>query len=862
SVERPPYQEAAVTPTSTVLQHRAQGALSDDLEGSSTPGPSNANDRWEPQPLARLQRSTHISRRTASAILYALEEAIRTPFPFTPDLNEETASMSDLLGSGASKVASSNVRGTSNGASRAPAPAPAPVSTSAPAAQYSAPGVRGPRDIMRERQAREARRKAEIEAKEKEQDDEDRRRGQEDRRRSAERRAAAVGVAEGRPTAGTGDASDRRPSGGPGATANPAGPLYAGERRAADRLSGSVPSRTTSSRVPPATAAHLPPDRPPAETSIPRASGPGGGGDGPRMASGPSSRARVPSASQPAGRSAPGQVSSTAPDAGHSQPPPRSQHRPAPVTAQSSQAQAGISAAPSSSQPTQGGQASEGQPSRNPTASSFPHAFERWETLSSHWEGLTSYWIRRLEQNSDEVRQEPLAQQMSRQITDLSAAGANLFHAVVELQRLRASSERKFQRWFFETRAEQERAAELQGELETNLRRERAQRVEALALVTRAEKARSIAETMVEEMKRELQISKEEARRAWEELGRREQEEIERTRSLREGIPTLVGGVQVVPTGQGGLSRHGSVNQPPTREGAGASEASRTGPASQTRAEQYGREGAEAHGGYAPYASDSGPRREEAYVDTARRGRSSSQSEREAASRPSQLPPTTSNGAVVTPNTRTANPPRSHAPFDPGVSASAAAPSSQGPSSRAAQFYQHSGTSIHEPEGVGATGMPERTLQSPLSEVATVSEVDFELDERGDYRLDPQGQRIAYRRGLASEGSDDYDVREDLERERAHAARYGAVSSSDYVPTSTATATATATAPAAGRGGGNGGGGGATWSEPGADYSGAQYGSAWENVSQHHHPTRLSGILEEDERSRTSASRASIASRR
>jgi hypothetical protein len=69
-------------------------------------------------------------------------------------------------------------------------------------------------------------------------------------------------------------------------------------------------------------------------------------------------------------------------------------------------------------------------------------------------------------------------------------------------------------------------------------------------------------------MKRELQISKEEARRAWEELGRREQEERERTASLREGQPTLVGGVQVVPMMQGVPSRHGSArDRPPTRDG-------------------------------------------------------------------------------------------------------------------------------------------------------------------------------------------------------------------------------------------------------------------------------------------------------
>ena len=39
-----------------------------------------------------------------------------------------------------------------------------------------------------------------------------------------------------------------------------------------------------------------------------------------------------------------------------------------------------------------------------------------------------------------------------------------------------------------------------------------------------------------------------------------------------------------------------------------------------------------------------------------------------------------------------------------------------------------------------------------------------------------------------------------------------------------------------------------------ADYEGAGYGSDWEALqSRHHHPTRLSDVLEEDERSRTTA---------
>ncbi|RMZ85860.1 hypothetical protein DV737_g442, partial [Chaetothyriales sp. CBS 132003] len=187
------------------------------------------------------------------------------------------------------------------------------------------------------------------------------------------------------------------------------------------------------------------------------------------------------------------------------------------------------------------------------TGSRFPHAFERWEQLSAQWEGLTSHWLRRLQNNTNELEAKPLEQQMARQIADLSAAGANLFHAVVELQRLRASSERKDARL----------TAQAAG----------------TDAAVRAEKAR--AEDMVREMRRELQISKEEARRAWEELGRREQEERERTIALRSGEPTLIGGVQVVPM-QGIPSRQptsvgASQRRPSTAEaGATARPPSRT----------------------------------------------------------------------------------------------------------------------------------------------------------------------------------------------------------------------------------------------------------------------------------------------
>ncbi|KAI5860709.1 hypothetical protein GGS23DRAFT_599229 [Durotheca rogersii] len=195
------------------------------------------------------------------------------------------------------------------------------------------------------------------------------------------------------------------------------------------------------------------------------------------------------------------------------------------------------------------------QPGESSTAigrgrNSFPHAFERWETLSAHWEGLTSFWIRRLEQSAHEISQDPISAQLSRQVTDLSSAGANLFHAVVELQRLRASSERKFQRWFFETRAEIERSQEITAMLEAALEEERRSRADAIREAVEHEQGTSKMQKQLAELRKELTISKEEARRAWEELGRREQEERDRTTSLQLGHPTIVGGVQVVPMTQ------------------------------------------------------------------------------------------------------------------------------------------------------------------------------------------------------------------------------------------------------------------------------------------------------------------------
>lgn len=177
----------------------------------------------------------------------------------------------------------------------------------------------------------------------------------------------------------------------------------------------------------------------------------------------------------------------------------------------------------------------------------FPHAFERWETLSSRWEGIAAFWIARLEENRRELQEEKLEVQLRRQILDLSSAGANLFHAVVELQRLRAQSERKFQRWYIEVRSQQDRSRELTAELERTLREEREKRahIHALRKTTDNRQVSLVAE--VEELRREITISREECRRAWEELGKKESESRRILDGLKAGETTLIGGVEVFP---------------------------------------------------------------------------------------------------------------------------------------------------------------------------------------------------------------------------------------------------------------------------------------------------------------------------
>ena len=389
-------------------------------------------------------------------------------------------------------------------------------------------------------------------------------------------------------------------------------------------------------------------------------------------------------------------------------------------------------AGPSAQQTGQSGAAAGSSGSGQQPRTSFPHAFERWENLSAQWEGLTSHWIKRMEMNAQSYSDDPIAKQLASQVQDLSAAGANLFHAVVELQRLRASSERKFQRWFFETRSELERAQEANAMFEQQVEELRGQLNQAQSRTSDRESANSIVQKQLSEMKKELSISKEEARRAWEELGRREQLERERIVSLQSGQPTTIGGVQVVPMTAGVSlpSRRGSNRDQQRYQGG-----------------EYDSGGPSGAGGYGPEYS--------------------------------------------------------HSPADGATTTT----SGQG------MYYSTGG----EGGGQGYT--------NPTASEGGYSEGEYVIDSRGNFVRDEHGNKIPFPASPSpgphpDRGAEDYET------------------------------------PASGPGYTTGSSADPQWSTAYADttdYTGAGYGT-W--GSQHHHPSRLSDVPEEEE-SRTSASQVS-----
>ncbi|KAK2752679.1 hypothetical protein FQN54_008057 [Arachnomyces sp. PD_36] len=796
-------QRPAASPATPAPANRP--ALS---EAETEPGRSSSRESEEKQLKESYwpRRSTRVSPRTASAILWALEEAIRHPFPFTPVPEELNASMSDLVGGQLSGSGGGNGR-AQNAGSRT-AQGPVPVQT-----QQQTSGVRTPTDIMRQRRDREARKKAEQEARERDQQEAERRAAREAEKKQQERyqlqqqqlQQQAAGVA-GETTTQRRTEATRPAAGGDTTYVQDTGTRL-------DRGTSRATAQTTAATsIPQSTAMAGNTRRPDAS---PSANTSGQQQYRQRGASVSQGQPRtVPAPSQPQQH-----TRTTSAYTGQQPPPQQSSHPRTPAAS---------NLAPPPAEPTQSQQQSQAPPAGQPTTqqsqqgrprATFPHAFERWESLSSHWEGLTSYWIRKLEQNTEELNVEPLNRQLSRQVTDLSAAGANLFHAVVELQRLRASSERKFQRWFFDTRAEQEKAREVQAELEKQLKAERQSRTDSTAAIAKAEAERAKAEEATKEMRRELQISKEEARRAWEELGRREQEERDRTASLRNGDPTLVGGVQVVPMMQGVPSRQTSTNRPPTREGPYPG-----GPGSAVMGGQPRRE-PEQEGDYPYEPQASSPTETDPFTEPAReQGRPAYR-----AADPQGLGASPSRQPAARP-AATSAPPTAIVPAEDS------------------RFYQHEGSALHAGQPRVSEADERSFIPSSEGPASDLGSEDYPGGQNGSYGQDPQGRRVFYPRTM-SDDSEEYEIQDQLEHEREYRQRYGDVSGPGY------TSGATATSGAQSRPG---------YGDGGVDYSGTGWGAetGWESVTpRHRHPTRLSDVLEEDERSRTSASRASQASR-
>ncbi|EZF11560.1 hypothetical protein H112_07371 [Trichophyton rubrum D6] len=685
-------------------------------QGSTRQG--TASSYWPAQ-------SIRVSPSTTSAILWVLEEAIRTPYPFTADPAELNASMSELFETAPADVANGRSsqhhhNGVAVAAGRnGMGPGQQPMSVPAPSttgATHAPSGVRTPTDIMRRRRERErAQLKAEQEAKLRE----------EQLQKQAQLQLQAQAQAQ-------------------------------AQAQSQTQVHHSVPNITVSQ-------------------------------DPGQRQSGRQDTVRIVADDpQKPARQRPN-ISQAAKMAGGSQQQQQQQQLPD----SSSKPQASQSAPGGQQehqhQPQQQQQQQQQQPSRGKAA--FPHAFERWEMLSSHWEGLTSYWIRRLEQNNEELSKDPLSQQMSRQVTDLSAAGANLFHAVVELQRLRASSERKFQRWFFDTRAEQERAQEVRAELERMLSSERQARADAVAALKQAESDKAKAQELAREVRRELQISRDEARRAWEELGRREQEERDRTISLRNGEPTIVGGVQVVPMLQSVPSRHTSTaNRPPTREGPypGGPSATSMGGQSHQRPLLETTEST----GYDDDGHDADP-----FIESG-------------------------------------NPP---------VVPEAPQPPRQTESGRS-QFYQHNRQVIHGGAQAGVGDVLSEDGRAPTTTVGGAASLTAPIAvTNGGTQHVSDGRQLSYPRAM-SDDSDDYTT-EPFDN-------YVTYGSGPHGSPGAGTSSADESH--------------IGYPAP-VDYSGSGWGvggSGWDSVTpRHRHPTRLSDVLEEDERSRTSPSRASQTSR-
>ena len=288
-------------------------------------------------------------------------------------------------------------------------------------------------------------------------------------------------------------------------------------------------------------------------------------------------------------------------------------------------------------------------------------------------------------------------------------------------------------------RSDMEHNTEVHGRLEAAIQEERRGREQAIQEALENERSNSKVQKQLAEMRKELAISKDEARRAWEELGRREQEERDRLISLQEGQPTIVGGVQVVPMMQG----------PPARQRASSAASQAQPPQQQHQQHQQQQQQQQ----QAPPPQQAPPAQQKQYQAAPPAPSAPSQQQQEHHSALEQLPSQSQH----------------YAPTQPQPQYTQAPTATAGPAAAGGAPQQGSDDTYEEEYGTPSS------LSAPGS------------------TYPPSASQQQY-----------------------------------YAPPSS------------------------------ADYSGQGFAAPWETVPRHHHPTRLSDVIEEeDERSRTSASQVS-----
>ena len=139
-----------------------------------------------------------------------------------------------------------------------------------------------------------------------------------------------------------------------------------------------------------------------------------------------------------------------------------------------------------------------------------------------------------------------------------------------------------------------------------------------------------------------------------------------------------------------------------------------------------------------------------------------------------------------------------------------------------------------------ASGSAQRGESGPSSSQPAYREGDYVKDAQGNYILDVHGNKIPYIALPSTYSGSEHDADE-----------YETPATTNP-PIGDQAAQPAMSGASKGQGQWTG-----AYSNP-QDYSGEGYGQpGWDTVERHRHPTRLSDVMEEDERSRTSASQIS-----